>query len=515
MSIQIRQRVKHVFQTDEFASLKDLIAAREAEVRATTTGAEETRLATLEKEIETMTARWQWRERRTKEAEMQRLQGHIVHIKSGAALKTFQEKCDKYRRASNVLRALAPETRSSGKHHRQRHEHASFRTPRGRKFTHRVPNVVRKLTHIDERLVAEDFRAEMSARTPPPPVYQSGAHECDACHTSLCIVANSQLICPQCGKTTIYLSSASMSSYAEQIESSNDTYQKLGRMKEWLEFSQGKGNKTPPPGIVEEIVEHMFRHRLTGLEEWARGSNPSVSTHEPQPVADISDVYRVYGAKDGTHIVEKLRNITWRVVRSCLQDLARSGVGRYSKKTYRDCYELSAKIAAMISGWWPPRMTAQQESQMRQLFLVAGPVLERHARDTNSKNLIGGYSQLIRAICLLLGYDEFLDQFPLQKGKNIASYEAVRRKIWDELGWEFIPLTGVPPSIRVADGTNTCSRTDNDDENDDNGAASPVETRSKRRRRAIDALDDRQDTRTGTVSSLARYMVKRKRALAK
>jgi hypothetical protein len=121
---------------------------------------------------------------------------------------------------------------------------------------------------------------------------------------------------------------------------------------------------------------------------------------------------------------------------------------------FRKYYERSVKIAALLSGFWPPRLSGSQEEVMRMLFCTAAPFYERE-RKPKTTTWPGGFPYFLRSLCILLGWDEFAQQFPVANSAINASRDAMRQRIWSrpELNWECVPYTGALPPLQMADGT--------------------------------------------------------------
>jgi hypothetical protein len=108
----------------------------------------------------------------------------------------------------------------------------------------------------------------------------------------------------------------------------------------------------------------------------------------------------------------------------------------------RKFYERSPKYAAYISGYWPLRFTNAQEERIRALYSTAVPAYDKY-RKPSQPNWPGGYAYFLRCLCVLLGWDEFVQHFNVTTGqKNVLEREEIRKRIWEkELDWEFIPCS--------------------------------------------------------------------------
>jgi len=188
---------------------------------------------------------------------------------------------------------------------------------------------------------------------------------------------------------------------------------------------------------MDVVLQSMLRNNLTGMEDFFDEIVQEMQARGPFKSFDDAN------ARLSSSCIRALRAISSRDVRA-----ARRAVPKEKRvmQTYDDC----ALIAAHITGLLPRRMPAALEERLVLLLRVAMPVY-RHLSDKRA-NFWGGYPYFIISNLLLLGYDEFLDQFQLPSLG--ADRESTRNKMFEALGWEFVPVNEPPPSIQYIEAPN-------------------------------------------------------------
>jgi hypothetical protein len=256
------------------------------------------------------------------------------------------------------------------------------------------------------------------------------ADMCDDCGIPMRVIANDSLLgCPQCAKTRVIpmvSSAAAESEYAGTV-----VYHQKSRLLEWLEFCQGKEYAEPVPEILDLVMEQLVADKATGLEEFM---NDIATERANGPFKHADDaIARLSGTIP--HFKHRLLSIKASTVRSAMQAVAASR----QDERLRKFYERSPKYAAYISGYWPLRFSNSQEESIRKMYSIAAPAYEKYRKPTQP-NWPGGYAYFLRCLCILMGWDEFLDHFTVVSGpKNMVDREAIRQKIWTEdLGWEYV-----------------------------------------------------------------------------
>lgn len=258
---------------------------------------------------------------------------------------------------------------------------------------------------------------------------------CEDCGVSMRVIANDSLLgCPQCAKTRVI---SAVSAPVADSEFVAIHYAQKSRLVEWLEFCQGKEYAEPSTDVLDLIMEQLVVQRSTGLEEYA-----TVIAIERERGGPFMDTETSIARLDGhvPRLREKLLAIKPCVVRSAMQNASCSN----QDNRLRKFYERAPKYSAYISGFWPLRFTNAQEERIKSLYAVAMPAYEKY-RKPSQPNWPGGYAYFLRCLCVLLGWDEFVDHFNISAGqKNVNEREATREKIWTrDLDWEYVPCN--PP----------------------------------------------------------------------
>ena len=265
------------------------------------------------------------------------------------------------------------------------------------------------------------------------------ADMCEDCGVSMRVIANDSLLgCPQCAKTRII---PVVSVPVADSEFVSTPYTQKSRLVEWLEFCQGKEYAEPALDILDVIMEQLFIQKETGLEDYVL---IIAKERENGPYVDVeSSILRL---KQIPKLREKLLAIKANIVRSAMQNASFS----QQDDRLRKFYERSPKYAAYISGFWPLRFTTNQEERIRSLYAIAVPAYEKY-RKPSQPNWPGGYAYFLRCLCMLLGWDEFLDHFNITAGqKNIHEREGMRQKIWcKDLDWEYVPCSRPTTSATI------------------------------------------------------------------
>jgi hypothetical protein len=248
--------------------------------------------------------------------------------------------------------------------------------------------------------------------------------------------------------------------HGTELDYSSNTYHQKSRLVETLEFTQAKEYADPPDVILRLVMESLVRSKKSAFSEYAEVVALDVEAHGEY--LDAADAIR----RLQPHIPDveaRLKADSHAAkTRRCLREIARSAeawlpfaypelahltgkaktdaVEKFQDRV-RKFYERSPKIAANIGGFLPLQMRPDQEEQIRRLFIASGSAYDRF-RKPGHQNWPGGYPPFIRSVLILLGLDEFVTQYPLPTGnKNLRDNEAMRREIWKEMDWEFVPAS--------------------------------------------------------------------------
>jgi Poxvirus Late Transcription Factor VLTF3 like len=261
---------------------------------------------------------------------------------------------------------------------------------------------------------------------------------CDDCGVQMMVIANdSMLACSRCAKTRV-ITSANAWTAAMDVDFSTISNHQKSRLLEWLEFAQAKEYGEIPPHILQDVMTTLHCGKITGLE-----CHAAVISKE-----------RLSGGPftDSTNAIERLKPLIPDIemlLRSLDGIIIRNVVRSTTSKKFG---ERGAKIASLLSGYFPERMTADQEEYVRKLFMAASPVYDRW-RKTCQPVWPGGYAYFLRCLMILLGWDEFAAMFPIQITGRNQEREDMRRDIWAILKWDNVPSSGPQSLISLADGS--------------------------------------------------------------
>lgn len=257
---------------------------------------------------------------------------------------------------------------------------------------------------------------------------------CETCGVRMVVIANdSKLACSRCTKTRDI---TRVSAWAMDADFSQTNANQKSRLVEWLENAQAKEFGEISPDVLKQIMTTLVANRATGLENYI-----SVIAEERaiRPFTDASDAITRLGPKI-PNFERLLKNIDSIALRNCI---------RYT--SMKKHAEHSAKMSSTMSGFWPVRLTADQEEYVRKLFMAASPIYDRW-RKTSQPIWPGGYAYFLRCLMILLGWDEFAALFPIQlTGKN-PEREDMRETIWATLQWENVPSSGPLRPIKLLNG---------------------------------------------------------------
>lgn len=261
---------------------------------------------------------------------------------------------------------------------------------------------------------------------------------CDDCGVQMMVIANdSMLACSRCAKTRI-ITSANAWSASLDVDFSTMTNHQKSRLLEWLEFAQAKEYGEVPEDVLKASMEALVSAKATGLEAYIK-----VIAEERQKNGPYVDA---------TSAIERLRpsipDIEARL--KAIDGIAVRNVVRNT--TAKKFAERSPKIASLLSGFLPERLTADQEEYVRKLFMAASPVYDKWRR-TSQPVWPGGYAYFLRCLMILLGWDEFAAMFPIQLTGRNQEREEMREAMWATLQWAVVPSTGPQHPVRLPDGT--------------------------------------------------------------
>jgi hypothetical protein len=256
---------------------------------------------------------------------------------------------------------------------------------------------------------------------------------CDDCGVTMLMIASDSLLgCPKCAKTRA-VPHASATSTMESDFVPNGTIKVKSRLVEWVQFSQAKEcieiDKKIAMNLTRIIANDHFKH-LTQEEILESIKDEYIKNG---PFIDSENAVDRLLLKIPT-LEKDLKSINGLMTRKAMQSLVSNGYGNVRK-----LYENAAKYSSIISGFWPRRFTAEQEDRIRRMFTLAAPIYHLDRLKSSTLTFKGGYPYWLRCICILNGWYEFLDHFPVKKELKSSEREIKRAEFWKKLNWEFVP----------------------------------------------------------------------------
>jgi rubrerythrin len=305
-----------------------------------------------------------------------------------------------------------------------------------------------KKIYTDIKDSEREFRKTLTKQSDPIILQRASILDiCEDCGLSMNMIENDSLFgCPKCGKVKSLSYICAPVSDAEFV---NAPYLQKSRLVEWLEFCQGKEYAEPCDDILQLIMKHLFTNKQLGglekhisiiTEEYKRGGS---FIHTENAISRLQE--KIPDLKD---MLLKIKPV---VVRFAMQAIS----SKTKDERFRKFYERAPKHCAYITGFWPLRFSNLQEERLRSLYATALPAYEKY-RKPSQPNWPGGYAYFLRCLCMLLGWDEFIDHFNVNSGqKNMQEREQIREKIWKrDLDWQFIPSFGSNTPLQINDSSN-------------------------------------------------------------
>lgn len=385
--------------------------------------------------------RWMLSEARDAAAELARL-------RSVPATKRREELLAPYKSALRSLhqRSAAASSLLPSRMERSKYSRAPPAALPARTSASRAPRPTVLLMTPENATRSLTLHLQSSLGQAPPPLLLTVGDICDECGVQMKVIANDSMLgCSSCHKTRLLpnTTTVTVSSTGEFDYSSSALHQKH-RLPEWIEMAQAKQFAEPPPEVLETVVEHLVRKGATGLSAQDVAALRKERTHGG-PFLDAADAIQRLESSI-PHIHAAMTRLQSGVVRRALRHIVQVG----GNARLRKYYEHSAKCASYISGFWPPRMNAQQEEVLRLVYAAAAPAYEARRKPTQHY-WPGGFPYFLRSACALLGWDEFVPLFPLPSGsREGGGRHALRKAIWEnDLGWELVPAFAPLPPIRI------------------------------------------------------------------
>ena len=369
--------------------------------------------------------RWLWRAKMDAQARVKELEKKLADAsKTHGQLQTDIEVIEE-----GFSKALASSSRLTGHKLISSSLHSVMASKRKAAVLMTVDNA--------EECLRQHLRAELGLQDAP--ILLTPGDVCDECGIQMVVVSHdSMLSCTRCHKLRILPNTMTVSAmHGTDVESASSITKH--RLPEWIEMAQAKEFGEASPEAIERVALYILKSG-TGLEQY---KDMIKEERKKGPFKDAEDAIRRLDIPDLEKI---LKSITAAEARASLHALVNEG-----DESLRKFYERSAKIAASIGGYWPPRMNSQQEEKLRMLYTIAAPVYEKRRKPKQSF-FPGGFPFFLRSLVLLLGFDEFAESFPVP-GNVLGTRDTLRADIWKELGWELVPISGKMSPIRLPDGS--------------------------------------------------------------
>ncbi len=247
-----------------------------------------------------------------------------------------------------------------------------------------------KYNHLNKQTIMELYLSKIN-QTPRVQTKQyitQNEYYCEHCQKEMIIYrSNGVIICPQCGIQKSIILDSDKPSYKEPPkEISYFAYKRINHFNEWLAQFQAKETTDIPGKVYDLILIEIKKERI---------HNVALLTND------------------------KLRQI-----------LKKLKLNRY--------YEHIPHIMNRINGIQAPTISRELEEKLRAMFRDIQTPFMKHVDRKKRRNFLS-YSYVLHKFVQLLGYDEYIDSFPLLKSREkLHQQDLIWKKICDELNWEFI-----------------------------------------------------------------------------
>jgi len=215
--------------------------------------------------------------------------------------------------------------------------------------------------------------------------------KCDVCNVDLFYDKKAaQRICQKCGKSTFFQEMTRIDMISQgYTPTTTYLYKRDNHFRTWLKRTQGNETTSITEEVIERVRGELKKERIISME-----------------------------------------NVTHIKIKSILKKLREN---KY--------YNHSVQITTIITGKLPPQMSKEQENMLVQMFKRIQEPFDDIIAGKSRMNMLS-YSFLIHKFLEILGWDEFLDYFPLLVSQDKIQ---VQDKIWKELcnavGFEYIKST--------------------------------------------------------------------------
>ena len=297
----------------------------------------------------------------------------------------------------DVLRMASKESPGRFRQPKKGRVRTSSRRNRGpelkRKFT-RARTMTKKVqvcgntdTRVGSALISDELAQKYAGS--PPPIYFVKGNMCEVCGEDMQQnQEKSVMVCKRCGTYDDYIESSSKAmtySVDDVTQFSSFSYRRQNHMSEILNSFQAKESTIIPDEVYASIMEKLHELRIT---------DPA--------------------------------KITNKIIKSVLKTL-----------NLRKYYENITLIRCVLTGQSPPRLTPQQEMNLKLMFEMANASFEQHCPMAR-KNFLS-YHYCAYKMLELLELKEFLPYFNLLKGREkLWQQDNIWRKICKDCQWQFI-----------------------------------------------------------------------------
>lgn len=258
---------------------------------------------------------------------------------------------------------------------------------------------------------------------------------CDDCGVMMLVIASDSLLgCPKCAKTRA-VPHASATSTMESDFVPNGSIKVKSRLLEWVQFSQAKECVEIDDSVARLLTMNLVKDysNLKQLTSREILDGIKMEIEARGEFIDAEDAVERLRSIAPT-LEQDLKKINGSAIRRAMQALVSRGFG-----SVRKLYENAAKYGSIISGFWPRRFSADQEDRVRRMFTLAAPVYHSDRLKSSTLTFKGGYPYWLRCVCILNGWYEFLDHFPVKRESRASERETKRAEFWKILKWEFVP----------------------------------------------------------------------------
>ena len=318
--------------------------------------------------------RWQIRERRHVQEELQTARQELQQIEDGTLLEQYKQRVSE---GVNTLRAHSNQSLEDMRLNMDGAQESKYSFSCVESGKKRGSDVYKKqLAHI-----LNDTEPMVLS------VYTTQSDMCTKCRVPMMILGSDSLLaCPKCKRTRVFIqATSSRIAYGEEVEFTSFSYKRENHFQEWLNCFQAKESTVVPDDVLLKVCRQLWR---IGVK-----SSDSVTTSN---------------------------------VRDSLKVLSLS---KY--------YENTQQITSKLSGKSAPRMTPQQEEQVRLMFRAIQEPFTKHCPHDRQNFLSYGYC-LIK-FCELMGWDHYLPCFSLLKGADkLKKQDMIFEGICADLQWSFI-----------------------------------------------------------------------------